>query len=177
LPDSHIIMADGTLFQPEVYAALIERDPNLPRERTLDDINRALMQIYQDPKLVEAVRRAGQPITFASYSPYPEDYDGFGHLSIDPERGLLVTRITTDESGEIINQYQYPTRPNGECIQLQARSVFEVARYMIGDPAYMNEDISGMPGDIPKNFDKSKIPTGKEIMISLEESIRAAIQE
>lgn len=168
-------MNDSTLFKPEVYAALIEKDPSLPTERQLDDINTSLMNIYTDSKLMEAVRRYGKLITFASYAPFPADYDGFGYLSLDPERGLLATRITTDKSGDIVNQVQYLTRPNGRFLQLFFPDLFEVNRYMIGDPAYMCEEVSGKPGNIPRNFDKSKIPTGREILLSLEEAIRKSI--
>ena len=146
------------------------------RKMLLEDINSALISIWNNQKLLGEVRATGKQIDFASYSPFPADYDGFGYLSIHPQDGLVANRVTVSDAGSKSVE-AFKTRPNIRWLQLQRPDglinwFYEVAAYMIGDPAYRCKSVSGKPGDIPKNFDSSRILNGEKILLSLERAIR-----
>jgi len=62
-----------------------------PKSREAVDVNKILVQIFNDEKLHEAVAEYGKTIPFA---PYKEDgyYLGYSHLILHPKKRMLLAR-------------------------------------------------------------------------------------
>ena len=147
-----------------------------PKNKQVSEVNRVLVQIFNDSDLHSAVRLYGRQIPFAfAQDKIDRCYNGFHHLFLDPARRMVLVRqelkFMADHPDEVeqISYQLFQTKEGIYYVQEKFTACPQNRAYNEGVLAA--NDIRQY--EFGCNKDSAKRLTGRQILNSLERTLRS----